>query len=141
MPYSIRGTDNVYLAMKAMLTAVKEHNKVHVDDPIKHVACTGLGMLYFVIYFKITVKGTFYGRMDFAEAARQMALAYRNFVNPPSEMSWTFASQRQAEVKFGGESGFRMIEDAREDAGVTEARGNIQADMAKLAEETAHTNK
>ena len=37
--------------------------------------------------------------MSFDEAARQMALAYRNFLNPPKKISWTFASQRQVDVR------------------------------------------
>ena len=37
--------------------------------------------------------------MSFDEAARQMALAYRNFLNPPKKISWAFASQRQVDVR------------------------------------------
>lgn len=80
--------------MKAMLTAVRQHNEAHLvaGEQIHSVACTGLG--------------TFYGKMEFEEAARQMALAYRNFIRPPSAINWGFARERQGEVKYGGQQGF-----------------------------------
>lgn len=65
MPYSIEGTDYVYLAMKAMLNAVKKFNLSQQENSkkIRSVVCTGLG--------------TFYGKVPLNEAARQMALAYK----------------------------------------------------------------
>ncbi|MGB7341665.1 MAG: macro domain-containing protein [Phototrophicaceae bacterium] len=93
VPLNIQHTDNVYLAMWSMLLAVNHHNKVS-DKPIKTVACPGLG--------------TGYGQMPFTEAARQMALAYKNFLQPPTNMSWQYAGKRQRSIRFGGGDGFSI---------------------------------
>ena len=58
IPKSIKGTDNVYRAMFAMLLAVRKHNKKSGTRKIQSVACPGLG--------------TFYGAMDYNESARLM---------------------------------------------------------------------
>ena len=142
MPYSIRGTDYVYLAFKAMLTAVRDHNVLALQQaaasstsstaseptlrPIRSVACTGLG--------------TFYGKMALDEAARQMALAFKNFLTPPQSISWNFATQRQYEVGFGGEAGFRKIADKEEGAEVQQSRRAIQQQMSELSEATEGLN-
>jgi O-acetyl-ADP-ribose deacetylase (regulator of RNase III) len=84
-------TDNVYLAMWAMLLAVRLHNQ-RSDRPIHIVACPGLG--------------TATGRMPFAEAARQMALAYRHFLSPPQFIDWSLATDRQLRIRYGGSMGF-----------------------------------
>lgn len=101
VPFSIEGTDYVYLAMKAMLGAVKRFNmSVENDKRIKSVACTGLG--------------TFFGKMELSEASRQMSLAYKFFLNPPKEITWSFASNRQNDVKFGGFQGFLLVKKSKE---------------------------
>jgi O-acetyl-ADP-ribose deacetylase (regulator of RNase III) len=87
IPMPIRGTDNVYLAMKAWLNAVRRHN-VTSDRAIASVACPGLG--------------TATGAVPYPEAARQMALAYRNFLNRPDRITWAFAEARQREIGRGG---------------------------------------
>ncbi|MEL7234835.1 MAG: macro domain-containing protein, partial [Chloroflexota bacterium] len=87
VPMDIRNTDNVYLAMWAMLREVAAHNKVH-DWKINAVACPGLG--------------TGYGRMTVDQAARQMSLAYHNFLNPPTGISSIYATTRQESIGFGG---------------------------------------
>ncbi len=92
MPYSIVGTDYVYLAMKALLSEVRRFNKENTTKKIKSVACTGLG--------------TFYGKMPYDEAARQMALAYTNFLTPVEKITWLHASIRQAAIVYGGYEGF-----------------------------------
>jgi O-acetyl-ADP-ribose deacetylase (regulator of RNase III) len=89
-PMPIARTDHVYLAMWAMLLAVRSHNQT-ADQPIRTIACPGLG--------------TTTGRVPFEEAARQMALAYRNFVEPPEQIDWQFAQRRQKEVRLGGDMG------------------------------------
>jgi len=88
VPMSISRTDNVYRAMWAMLLAVHRHNR---DDPraIRSIACPGLG--------------TAAGHVPAKEAARQMALAYRWFLNPPRAMSWEHATDRQVAIRFGGD--------------------------------------
>lgn len=92
IPISIRRTDYCYLSMRAMLIAVKKHNQIASEsEQIKSVACTGLG--------------TFYGQMQFDEAARQMHLAYDVFLQgPPKSIDWDFASLRQQRVAYGGTS-------------------------------------
>jgi O-acetyl-ADP-ribose deacetylase (regulator of RNase III) len=90
-PMDIVRTDNVYLAMWAMLLAVRLHNQ-RSDRPIHSVACPGLG--------------TATGRMPFAEAARQMSLAYRHFLSPPDVIDWSLATDRQRRVRYGGSMGF-----------------------------------
>ncbi len=95
-PLDIRHTDNPYLAMWAMLNAVHRHNQAynHSDEGfIEFVACPGLG--------------TATGRMPFTEAARQMALAWQNFRNPPRSIDWGYAEARQKAIRYGGYDGFR----------------------------------
>lgn len=87
VPLDITGTDNVYGAMWAMLLAVRNHNRT-AERSIHSVACPGLGT------------GT--GRVPYPEAARQMALAYRNFLNPSRFLDWRLAENRQDQVGCGG---------------------------------------
>lgn len=90
IPMNIQGTDNVYLALWATLTAVHRHNQV---DPrkIDTLACPALGT------------GT--GGMDKVEASLQMRLAYEHFLNPPSVINPTFAQTRHDRVHYGGRWG------------------------------------
>lgn len=83
VPMNISRTDNVYKAMWALLGAVHHHNK-DSSQKINSVVCTGLG--------------TGAGRVSPHEAARQMSLAYRNYLNPPTDINWKFANQRHHEV-------------------------------------------
>ena len=91
VPMDIVRTDNVYRAMWAMLLAVRLHNR-YSARAIHIVACPGLG--------------TATGRLPFAEAARQMALAYRHFLTPPRAIDWSLASDRQLRIRYGGTMGF-----------------------------------
>lgn len=93
-PMVIVGTDYVYLAMKAMLEAVWKHNSIQGNQKINKILCPGLG--------------TATGRMPAKEAARQMKLAYKNFKNPPARIDWRFAGQRQQEIKYGGNPGYKL---------------------------------
>lgn len=88
VPMSIATTDNVYQAMWAMLLAIGHHNQSHAQ-PIRSVACPGLG--------------TATGQMPFERAAKQMALAYKNFWHPPEMISWPFAITRQNAIGAGGD--------------------------------------
>jgi O-acetyl-ADP-ribose deacetylase (regulator of RNase III) len=90
IPLSIARTDNVYLAMWAMLLAVRKHNQ-NESRSIRVVACPGLG--------------TATGRVPVRRAAKQMALAYRHFLIPPTHIDWTLATNRQQEIWFGGDDG------------------------------------
>jgi O-acetyl-ADP-ribose deacetylase (regulator of RNase III) len=82
VPMPIVGTDNVYLAMKAMLQAVKDFNASGAR--IQTVVCPGLG--------------TATGRVPLAEAARQMALAYHYHKNPPQSITWHLAAARHRSI-------------------------------------------
>lgn len=96
VPLSIARTDHVYLAMWAMLLAVKKHNQSD-SRPIRTVACPGLG--------------TATGKVPVRRAAKQMALAYRHFLNPPTHIDWTLATERQRTIWFGGDEGCLMPDD------------------------------
>lgn len=68
VPYSIEGTDYVYLATKALLNAIRRFN----DDSsntrkIQSVACTGDASGY---AFDKEGLGTFYGKMKLSEAGK-----------------------------------------------------------------------
>lgn len=97
-PMDIRRTDNVYLAMWAMLNAVKNFNKIS-EQKIETIACPGLG--------------TATGAVPFPEGARQMALAYKNFLNPPKEIDWNYA-EHQKEIRFGGFRGLSRTMEGEE---------------------------
>ncbi len=97
VPMEIAHTDNVYRAMWAMLLAVRRHNQ-RQERPIKVVACPGLG--------------TATGRVPLPEAARQMSLAYRHFLSPPTQLDWHVAASRQERIRFGGDLGLLFPPDA-----------------------------
>jgi len=88
VPLAIRTTDNPYCAMFAMLLAIYHHNQSN-RSAIESVACPGLGT------------GT--GGVAQEEAARQMSLAYRHFLNPPDAIHWPYAKNRQAAIARGGD--------------------------------------
>lgn len=88
VPTTIARTDYSYQAMFAMLRAVRAHNLAR-PAVIERVACPGLGT------------GT--GRMPLEEAARQMAVAYAHFLNPPPRIDWSVAKARQAAIGRGGD--------------------------------------
>lgn len=91
VPMNISHTDNVYLAMWAMLVAVHNHNQTN-EHKINIVVCPGLG--------------TGYGRMPFREAARQMSVAYKHYLNPPEKIRADTARYRQQQIRMGGYDGF-----------------------------------
>jgi O-acetyl-ADP-ribose deacetylase (regulator of RNase III) len=93
VPMDIAHTDHVYLAMAAMLRAVHHHNR-STERPIHTIACPGLGT------------GT--GNVPFREAARQMALAYRYFLDPPQHLGWQLADDRQSAIRYGGDMGLHI---------------------------------
>lgn len=93
VPMTIAHTDNVYKAMWAMLLAVRQHNRVD-EHKIDTVLCPGLG--------------TATGQVPYQEAACQMALAYRNFLNPPERIDWNYATVRQLEIRYGGDDGLNF---------------------------------
>lgn len=105
IPMRIASTDHVYLAMWSMLLAVRKHNQTS-EKPIKIVVCPGLGT------------GT--GKVPPLEAARQMALAYKNFLHPPAKITWDLAGQRQREIIYGGDMGFKLNHDIENNSNESE---------------------
>jgi len=91
VPMNIQGTDHVYLAMWAALTAVHRHNRSEARK-IECLACPGLGT------------GT--GGVDPLEAALQLCLAYEHYLRPPPFLNPSVAQQRHDRVYYGGRWGF-----------------------------------
>ena len=89
VPMAIDRTDYVYLAMSAALREIHRHNR-DSGRPFEVVACPGLG--------------TGYGEVPPLESARQMALAYRNYLRPPDRLDWTVAALRHKDIRLGGNS-------------------------------------
>jgi O-acetyl-ADP-ribose deacetylase (regulator of RNase III) len=83
VPMTIVGTDIPYVAMWAMLLAVRQHNKTS-KRKIDTIVCPGLG--------------TGIGRVPYSEAARQMALAYDRFLYPPKFINCFVAASRQLQI-------------------------------------------
>ena len=83
VPGSIEGTDKVYAATWSALLAVHAHN-IPSDCKIEVVAFPALG--------------TGFGGVPFGEAARQMAVAYRHFLEPPHRLDWDFVAERQRAI-------------------------------------------
>ncbi|HEY9705994.1 MAG TPA: macro domain-containing protein [Allocoleopsis sp.] len=92
IPMDVSKTHYVYSAMKAMLIAVEKHNQNYFenggnsdDTKIDIVVCPGLG--------------TNAGRVPAEEAAKMMSLALHHFLNPPTAISWYYATQRHSEIQ------------------------------------------
>ncbi|GAA0728474.1 hypothetical protein GCM10009430_37680 [Aquimarina litoralis] len=83
VPIDISKTDNVYNSFFAMLTAVANYNKNN-KVRIEKVLCPGMG--------------TATGRMIHKEAARQMSVAYKNFLSPTTNMNWKNLNKRHQEI-------------------------------------------
>lgn len=84
VPGSIDGTDKVYLATWAALLAIQAHNMAAAEQRIEVVAFPAMG--------------TGFGNVPFDEAARQMAVAYRHYVEPPHRLDWDFVVERQRAI-------------------------------------------
>jgi O-acetyl-ADP-ribose deacetylase (regulator of RNase III) len=91
IPMNIQGTDHVYLAMWASLTAVHRYNR-SASQKIDSLACPGLGT------------GT--GGMDPLEASLQLYLAYDHYQHPPTFINPSVAQQRHERIHYGGRWGF-----------------------------------
>lgn len=94
VPMPVARTDHAYVAMWAMLNAVRLHN-LQSTLAIEIIACPGLC--------------TATGRMPAPEAARQMALAYRNFLEPPPHFGWQTAFSRQDSIGRGGDIAISLM--------------------------------
>jgi O-acetyl-ADP-ribose deacetylase (regulator of RNase III) len=87
VPGSIEGTDKIYCATWAALLAIHDHNLVS-DQKIEVAALPAMG--------------TGFGRVAYSEAARQMAVAFRHYLDPPHRLDWDFVAQRQRAIHYDG---------------------------------------
>lgn len=93
MPGPIDGSDAVYRATWAALLAVYHHNAAvrRGESQAPEIATVAMPSL-----------GTGFGGMGFAEAARQMAAAYRFYLDPPHRLDWDAALRRHRAIGFDG---------------------------------------
>jgi O-acetyl-ADP-ribose deacetylase (regulator of RNase III) len=87
VPGNIEGTDKVYAATWSALLAVHAHNLAN-DRKIEVLAFPAMG--------------TGFGGVPFREAARQMAAAYRHYLEPPHRLDWDFVVERHKAVCYDG---------------------------------------
>lgn len=87
VPGGIDGSDKVYAATWAAFLAVSQHN-VHSDHKIETLAFPAFGAGF--------------GGVPFSEVARQMAAAYRHFLNPPHRLDWEWVTSRQKSICYDG---------------------------------------
>jgi O-acetyl-ADP-ribose deacetylase (regulator of RNase III) len=87
VPGSIEGTDKVYNATWAALLAIHAHN---------------LASAHKIEVAAFPAMGTGFGGVSFDEAARQMAVAYRHYREPPHRLDWDFVAERQKAIHYDG---------------------------------------
>ena len=87
VPGNIDGTDKVYAATWAALLAIHAHNQT----PAQRIEVVAMPAM-----------GTGFGGVPFDEAARQMAVAYRHFLEPPHRLDWDFVARRQLAICYDG---------------------------------------
>ena len=87
VPGSIEGTDKVYSATWAALLAIQAHNQTE-EHKIEVAAFPAMG--------------TGFGGVPFGEAARQMAAAYRHYLEPPHRLDWDFVAARNRAICYDG---------------------------------------
>jgi O-acetyl-ADP-ribose deacetylase (regulator of RNase III) len=83
VPGNIDGTDKVYSATWAALLAIAAHNQT--DAARIEVAA-------------FPAMGTGFGGVPFDEAARQMSVAYRHFLEPPHRLDWDTVVERHKAI-------------------------------------------
>ncbi|MEM7314681.1 MAG: macro domain-containing protein [Planctomycetota bacterium] len=88
VPGSIEGTDKVYAATWASLIAVYRFKATNTT-PIESVVFPAMGAGF--------------GGVPYAEVARQMAVAYRHYLNPPHRMNWEMVAGRQRAIHYDGD--------------------------------------
>lgn len=87
VPGSIEGTDKVYAATWASLLAIyrfKASNAAPIDTVV------------------FPAMGAGFGGVPYTEVARQMAVAYRHYLNPPHRMDWDMVAGRQKAIHYDG---------------------------------------
>ena len=93
-PGSIVGTDKVYMATWASLIAVYHHKSQCRLEP--DAAHTDINTVVF------PAMGAGFGGVPYSEVARQMAAAYRHYLNPPHRMNWDMVASRQKAIHYDG---------------------------------------
>ena len=88
VPGSITGTDKVYSATWASLISVYRH-KATRETPIETVVFPAMGAGF--------------GGVPYGEVARQMAVAYRHYLQPPPRMNWEMVAARQRAIQYDGD--------------------------------------
>lgn len=87
VPGSIQDSDKVYSAMWAALLAIHQHN-LQSDQIIETVAFPAFGAGF--------------GGVPYLEAARQMAVAYEHYLNPPHRLDWDWVASRSRAIRYDG---------------------------------------
>ena len=88
VPGSIEGTDKVYAATWAALLAIYRHNASHPETKINSVVFPAMGAGF--------------GGVPYDEVARQMAAAYKHYLNPPHRLDWDTVVIRQKLIAYDG---------------------------------------
>lgn len=88
VPGSISGTDKVYAATWASLLAVYQHNISQQDEAAK---------IKTVVF---PAMGAGFGCVPYREVARQMAVAWQHYLDPPHRMDWQAVVQRQRAIAY-----------------------------------------
>ncbi len=83
VPGNIEGTDKVYSSTWAALLAIQAHNATS-ERKIETAAFPAMG--------------TGFGGVPFDEAARQMAVAYRYYLEPPHRIDWDVVVERHRSI-------------------------------------------
>ncbi len=85
VPKGIDGTDAVYIATFAALVAIHHHNQTDAS-PIETVA--------------VPAMGAGFGYVPYPEVARQMAIAYDNYLHPPAHLDWDVVTARHRRLSY-----------------------------------------
>ena len=131
--YSIKGTDNIYMTIKAICNEIRIWNANNSDDDgklIKNVLLTGLG--------------TFYGAVSPEESARQSVIGWLLARIPKpkiQDINWNYAKLRQELIGYGGFNHFINYILQYPDNALTKSQqqklGNV---MAKLHPDNGNDN-
>ena len=87
VPCNIEGTDKVYSATWAALLAIQAHNAT-AERKVETAAFPAMG--------------TGFGGVPFDEAARQMAVAYRYYLEPAHCIDWDVVIERHRSICYDG---------------------------------------
>ena len=87
VPGSIAGTDKIYTATWAAFLAVYQHNaSPDVPKKIRQIVFPAMGAGF--------------GGVAYSEVARQMAVAYDHYLNPPHRMEWEMVTGREKAITY-----------------------------------------